>query len=202
MNKLYFHPDLKMDFDWKDKFHLRVGSVGPYSKDQISEGLRNMSPESIRFRFLGSKRDFSEQELEYLTTLDGFNHYALGVEERNEKKRGVAIIRMVRSSHDPKEAEIAITIIDEYQKKGLGLFLMNLMLLAVSEREIERLSFTYLPQNEAIAKLITRIGVPIPGPHNKDYVQVFLELKTIDLEKVKAQLLPTLPMIGTFHLKT
>lgn len=201
MEKLFFHPTMKMDFDWKEKFHLRLGSVSPHNKKQISEGLRDMSPESIRYRFLGSKRDFSEQELQYLTTLDGWNHYAIGVEERTELKRGVAIIRMVRSSTLPTEAEIAITIIDEYQKKGLGIFLMNLMLLAAAERNIDRLSFTYLPQNEAIARLIHKVGIPIQGPHNIDYVQQFLDLKTIDLEKVKAQLAPTLPEIETFHSK-
>lgn len=200
MEKLFFHPDMRMDFDWRNIYQFRLGSVRPHNKKQISEGLRDMSPESIRYRFLGSKRDFSEQELQYLTTLDGWNHYAIGVEERTELKRGVAIIRMVRSSELETEAEIAITIIDEYQKKGLGLFLMNLMMLAAYERKIEKLSFTFLPQNEAISKLIARIGPPIQGPQNKDYVQEFLDLKTIDLEKVKSQLLPTLPLIETFHL--
>lgn len=202
MEKLFFHPDMRMDFDWRDIYHFSLGSIRPHNKKQISDGLRDMSPESIRYRFLGSKRDFSEQELQYLTTLDGWNHYAIGVEERTVLKRGVAIIRMVRSSECETEAEIAITIIDEYQKKGLGLFLMNLIMLAAYERKIERLSFTFLPQNEAISKLIARIGPPIQGPHNKDYVQEFLDLQKIDLEKVKSQLLPTLPLIETFHLET
>src|SRR5690606_37675640 len=98
MENHFFHPKMSFDFDWKEIYHLRVGSVLPHNKKQISEGLRDMSPESIRNRFSGSKRDFSEQELQYLTVLDGQNHYAIGVEERDHLKRGVAIIRMVRSS--------------------------------------------------------------------------------------------------------
>ena len=53
MEKLFFHPDMRMDFDWRDKYQLRLGSVRPHNKKQISEGLRDMSPESIRYRFLG-----------------------------------------------------------------------------------------------------------------------------------------------------
>lgn len=203
MNKnLFFTPEIKMDFDWKGKFHLRAGSVQPHNKKQISEGLRDMSPESIRNRFLGSKREFSDQELQYLTTLDGWNHYAIGIEEREKLKRGVGLIRLVRSSHSATEAEIAITIIDEYQKLGLGSFLLNLVILAALEREIELLSFTFLPQNDAIIKLVKRAGIPIQGAHNQDYVQLFLDLKKTDVEAIKSQLRSTLPMIDTFHLKT
>jgi hypothetical protein len=35
---------------------------------------------------------------------------------------------MVRSSSDPTEAEIAITIIDQYQRIGLGALLMKLII--------------------------------------------------------------------------
>lgn len=202
MNKLFFDSGFRLEFDWKEKFHLRVGSVTPQSKKQISDGLRDMSPESIRYRFLGSKKEFSEKELQYLTVLDGWNHYAIGIEEREKMKRGVAIIRLVRSSDDPKEAEVAITIIDEYQKMGLGTLLLDLTILAATEREIERLSFTFLPQNDGIQKLIERAGVPVRGPQSHDYIQLFLELKTIDTGRIKARLQKTLPETETFHLKT
>ena len=197
---LFFSPEIRMDFNWKG-YELRAGSVRPHNKKQISEGLRDMSPETIRNRFLGSKREFSEQELQYLTQLDGWNHYAIGIEERLQR-RGVAIIRLVRSSHSDTEAEVAITIIDEYQRKGLGSFLMDLITLAALERNIRTLSFTFLPQNEAIAKLIKRMGVPVPGPHNKDYVQLFLDLNDVGVEEIKSRLRSTLPVIDTFHLKT
>ena len=161
-----------------------------------------MSPETIRYRFLGSKRDFSERELQYLTVLDGWNHYAIGIEEREKLKRGVGIVRMVRASHSETEAEIAITIIDEYQKMGLGMFFLDLIVLAALERKIETLSFTFLPQNEAILKLINRTGTPIAGPANQDYVQLFLDLNALNVEEIKTRLAKTLPSIGTFHLKT
>ncbi len=198
---IFFTPEFSLEFEWKN-FHFRVGSVRPHNKKQISDGLRDMSPETIRYRFLGSKRDFSERELQYLTVLDGWNHYAIGIEEREKLKRGVGIVRLVRSSHSETEAEIAITIIDEYQKLGLGSFFIDLIILAALERKLETLSFTFLPQNEAIVKLISRAGVPVKGPHNQDYVQLFLDLKTMNVPEIKTRLAKTLPSIDTFHLKT
>lgn len=187
-----------MNLSWRNH-ELRVGSVSPHNKKQISEGLRDMSPESIRYRFLGSKREFTEKELSYLTTLDGHNHYAIGMEER-ETGRGIAIIRMVRSSTDEVEAEVAITIIDDYQKFGLGQVLMKLMILAATERDIERLSFTYLPANEGIIKLLHKIGPVIPGPQTKDFDQSFIELNSLDLTKIKEDLVQFIPDLKGFSL--
>lgn len=71
----------------------------------LSSKMKDMSTESIRNRFFGSKREFSQKELEYLTQLDGINHYEIGIEERNRPFRGVAIVRLARSSEDPLDAE-------------------------------------------------------------------------------------------------
>lgn len=158
-----------------------------------------MSPESIRYRFLGSKREFTEKELSYLTTLDGYNHYAIGMEE-SETGRGIAIIRMVRSSKDETEAEIAITIIDEFQKFGLGQILMKLMILAAAERDIERLSFTYLPTNEGIIKLLHKISPVVPGPQTKDFDQSYIEMNSLDLKKIKKDLVQFIPELNELSI--
>ena len=200
--RLFFGPSFTCDLDWKNQFKIRIGPVLPASKEQISRSLRDLSAESIRNRFLGLKKEFSILELDYLSNLDGWNHYAIGIEEREKPHRGIAIVRLVRSLLDPVEAEMAITIIDDYQGMGLGTFLMRLIVLAASERKIERLSFTFLPQNEGIVKLIKHIGPHRTGSMTKDCVQAYIDLKDIDLEKIKSQLLPLLPLIDTFHLKT
>ena len=202
INKYFFDSNIRQDFDWKGKYHLRAGAVRPDNKKQISEGLREMSPESIRNRFLGSKRAFTEKELQYLTSLDGINHYAFGIEEREKLKRGVAIIRLVRSSHSESEAEVAITIIDEYQRMGLGAALLNIIILAALERKITKLSFTFLPENTGIVKLINSIGLPERGQSSQDSMQLFLDLKKLNVETIKSQLVRILPSIDTFHLKT
>ena len=187
-SKMFFTPDFRLDLDWKDTHHLRVGSVLPINALQISKSLKDMSSESIRNRFLGSKKEFTQKELDYLTQLDGFNHYAIGIEERDRPQRGVAIVRLVRSSEEPHQAEIAISIIDDYQKMGLGGFLLNLITLAAFERGITKLSFTYLPQNDGIVRLISKMGVLIPGPHTLDYTQMFLVIGPEDAERIKANL--------------
>ncbi len=198
---MFFSPDFESQIQHNGR-NLRMGSVLPHNKKQISDGLKLMSPESIRNRFLGIKSGFSERELIYLTDLDGKNHYALGVEEVGEEKKGVAIIRLVKSKDDPKTAEVAITIIDSYQKQGIGSLLLDLIILAALERNIENITFTHSPQNVAIERLIRKKGVPTPGERDRDYVQHTLKLNKNAEDEIKARLRPVLPLIDKYHSGT
>ena len=199
---LFFNSTISFELNRRGRHKLRLGPVLPINREQLSRGLKDLSSESIRNRFLGSKKEFSATELEYLTNLDGWDHYALGIEEKEKPFRGVSIARLVRSPVDPMEAEVAITVIDEFQNLGLGSLMIQLITLAAFERKVERLTFTTLPQNKGLLRLIQKIGVAQVGPTAMDYVQLNMEMSSVNIEKIKSQLLPLLPEIGTFHLET
>lgn len=176
------------EFPWRGQV-LRVGFVHPEAKAKISAGIALMSKETIRHRFFGIKNGFTDRELKYLTEIDGVNHFALGIEEARAPGRGVAIMRMVRDDLGPTEAEVAILIIDEFQKLGLGTLLMNFCILAAVERGIATLRFTYLPDNQSIVKLIRRFGPVTPQIMASDYVQMKLVITPELVSRAEAQLL-------------
>lgn len=201
MKKLFFNHEFLVPFTWRE-IELRIGCVHTEHQKKISEGLHNLSSSSIRYRFLGSKNDFSQEELRYLTEIDGMNHFALGVEEQDGKKRGIGIIRMVRSSKDLHQSEVAITVIDDYQKMGLGTFLLRLLILAARERNIDRLSFTFMPTNQGIQKLIQKMGQPLAEIRHHDSVEIIMEISAVNVIQFKSLLVKILPEIENFHLKT
>lgn len=192
---MFFSQEFSFKLDWKLDFPLIISAIRPENKRQIADGLELLSHKSIRNRFQGGRKGFTESELNYLTDLDGINHFALGIAEATDEQRGIAIIRMVRSSHDARDAEVAVTIIDEYQKMGLGSLLMDLIFLAALERNLDRLTFFFLPQNEGIVKLIKRLGMPIQREVSSDHVEMVIELKQVDEAKIKARVAPFLPAI-------
>lgn len=198
--KLIFAPEFRTSFELRGK-NFNVASLTPADRTQIQAGLKFMSHESIRNRFMGSKKEFTEKELDYLTSLDGWNHYALGVEENEGAHRGVAVIRMVRSGEDSTLAEVAITIIDEYQRIGLGSLLLDLIFLAAKERGIKRFSFTFLPQNEGIIKLVAKKGIPVTE-RGQDSVRMILSADHIEGNSLRARVQSVLPEIGSGHSKT
>jgi GNAT superfamily N-acetyltransferase len=170
-NSMLLGLDFRREFYWHGT-DLRVGFLLPESRAKISAGIAHMSRETIRHRFFGIKNGFTERELKYLTEIDGYHHFALGVEEVNNPERGVGIMRMVRDDLSPKEAEVALLLIDDYQRVGLGTLLMHFCLVAAAERGIESLRFTYLPDNSGIVKLIKRFGNPKADILASDYVQM------------------------------
>lgn len=197
---MIFGPEFRKAFELRGtKFN--IASLTPADRAQIQAGLKYMSHESIRNRFMGSKREFSEKELDYLTSLDGINHYAVGVEEAGAPHRGVAVIRMVRSASDSTEAEVAITIIDDYQKKGLGSFLLDVLYLAALERGISKFAFTFFPQNEGIIRLIEKKGVP-KTTRSHDSVRMLLSLNEMNEETIRSRVESILPGIDSDHSKT
>lgn len=151
----YFDKSFYKEFLWGDK-RYSLGVILPENKDDLQQAMRELSQNSIRNRFLGGKKLLTESELKFLTQFDGINHFALGI--RNEQNRGVAVVRMVRSSQNKNQAEVAITIIDEYQNQGLGTLLLTLIACAAFERGIDGLILDLLPQNEGMQKLVRKVG--------------------------------------------
>jgi RimJ/RimL family protein N-acetyltransferase len=85
----------------------------------LADGFARMSPQSRWMRFLGTKTSLSAAELRYLTDVDHHDHEAIGALSAADG-RGVGIARYVRDTNDPRSAEIAVTIVDDWQGRGLG----------------------------------------------------------------------------------
>jgi GNAT superfamily N-acetyltransferase len=105
---------------------------------------------------MGVRNTFTEDELRYLCEVDGMDHFAMGavVENVHGAQEGVAIARFVRSRDFPDVAEPAITIIDDYQGKGLGRKLLRRLITAARERGVERFHTEFLRSNEKTAQLL------------------------------------------------
>jgi GNAT superfamily N-acetyltransferase len=85
----------------------------------LADGFTRLGPESRRLRFLRRKDELSAAELRYFTDVDHHDHEALGALEHTGG-RGVGIARYIRDADDPHAAEIAVTVVDDWQGRGLG----------------------------------------------------------------------------------
>ena len=90
----------------------------------LADGFARLSPQSRQMRFLTSKKELSRAELRYFTDVDHRDHEALGALDHADG-RGVGIARYIRDAEDPQAAEIAVTIVDDWQGRGLGTELLS-----------------------------------------------------------------------------
>lgn len=182
MDHFFFSKSFYATFPWNHStFYL--GAILPDYQKELLEGIHHLSAESIRNRFLGGKKSFTDKELYELTHVDGINHFALGV--RNIDLRGVAVARMVRSQQNPLLAEVAITIIDEYQNMGLGTFLFKVISYAAYERGIDHLVIHLLSHNERMQHLSRKVGRVISKVCFGETVTYTIKLEESEMLKIR-----------------
>jgi GNAT superfamily N-acetyltransferase len=133
-----------------DGLRVWLGPVRPDDKRRLLEGLSRLSPGSSYFRFMGARRSLSERDLHYLTEIDGIDHFAIGavLVQPDGSEEGIGVARFIRLPGEPAVAEPAITVIDDYQGKGLGGLLLRRLVRAARERGVHRFRCQFLADNE------------------------------------------------------
>jgi RimJ/RimL family protein N-acetyltransferase len=137
---------------------VRIRTIRPHDKPELSAALAHLSPESQHKRFLSAKPTFSEAELRYLTEVDGWDHVALVASPVEDPEAIVGVARFVRDEQNPDTAEFAIVIDDNWQGLGLGSRLTEALVGRALVRGISRFTATTLSDNHAVHRLIDRIA--------------------------------------------
>lgn len=126
-----------------DSIHVRA--IRADDKQALVDLFGRLSPETIYHRFLGAKKRLTRDELVYLTELDFHRRAALvAVLAREGVERIVGVGRYASADDSPEDrAEVAITVEDAEQRRGIGTVLLR-HLRAVANAEGIKLFDVYL----------------------------------------------------------
>jgi RimJ/RimL family protein N-acetyltransferase len=128
----------------------------------LADGFARLSARSRQMRFLGPKKTLSAAELRYLTDVDHHDHEAIGALSPADG-RGVGIARYIRDPDDPRAAEIAVTIADDWQGRGLGGELVARLSDRARRAGICRFTATVSADNVAMTGLLWKMGAELAG---------------------------------------
>ena len=136
----------------------------------LARGFARLSPQSRWMRFLGTKTSLSAAELRYLTDVDHHDHEAIAALSAADGG-GVGIARYVRDTNDPRSAEIAVTIVDGWQERGLGTELLSRLSDLARQAGIHRFTALVSTDNAASAGLLRNLGASLvaQGPSIVEY---------------------------------
>lgn len=144
----------------RDGSEVVIRELTPRDAPVLAEAFERLSPESRDLRFLGGKPRLSSGDLQYLTDVDGYTHEALGAVDA-ATGRGVGVARFVRLVPDAPVAEVAVTVIDDWQRRGLATLLLEKLNERARAVGIERYTALVSGDNKAVVSLLDRIGARV-----------------------------------------
>jgi len=146
----------------RDGSAVLIRPVRPEDAGLLEDGFAGLSDRSRRLRFLGPKASLSAAELRYFTDVDHRDHEALGALD-HARGGGVGIARYVRDREDPHAAEIAVTVIDGWQGRGLGTELLARLSERACQEGIRRFTAAVAADNAAMTGLLRNLGADVVG---------------------------------------
>jgi GNAT superfamily N-acetyltransferase len=143
----------------RDGSRVRVRPVRPDDKERLLEGLRRLSPLSRYRRFHAAVATLSDGMLRDLTEIDHVNHIAWvasAVDMAGEP--GIGVARCIRLARDPRIAELALTVVDSHQGRGLGTLLLDLLTASAGARGIRAFRADVLDDNAPMLRMLRARG--------------------------------------------
>jgi RimJ/RimL family protein N-acetyltransferase len=123
----------------------------------LAEAYEQLSETSRYRRFFTAKPHLSEQSLAFLTDVDHHDHEAL-VAVAPGSGQLVGVARFIRNPREPDQAEVAVTVIDSWQRRGLGTALLRELAQRAAEEGISHFSAEILAENRPMLSLAHRLG--------------------------------------------
>ncbi len=140
----------------RDGSRVRLRQGRSSDRELLVRGFARVSPESRYRRFLTPMHELSEAMVRYLTEVDHHDHEAI-IALDEETGEGVGVARYVRDADRHDVAEIAVTVIDDWQGRGLGTLLLEVLSARAREEGITSFTAVMLATNEDMMDMLRRL---------------------------------------------
>jgi RimJ/RimL family protein N-acetyltransferase len=143
----------------RDGSRALVRPIRPDDRWRIAAGLKLLSPRTRYLRFHADLDEFSDEQLTYLTEVDHHDHEAwVALDADDPDAPGMGVARYVRLADEPEVAEVAVTVVDAYQGRGLGTILLRRLAASAIEHGVRRFRNYVLADNEPMLEVLDLVG--------------------------------------------
>jgi protein lysine acetyltransferase len=142
----------------RDGARLWIRPLLPTDRGKLADAQPGFSRESHYRRFF-SAPPLTDKVIEYLIDVDYVDHFAWAVLAADEPgEPGVASARYIRERAERDTAEVAFSVIDDYQDRGIGTLLLGALAVAADENGVRRFRARVLTENERMRAVFRRAG--------------------------------------------
>ena len=141
-------------------------------RTRLREFHAQLSPETIYYRYFAPYPELTDKDVRRFTQVDHVDRVAIVATVAGEI---VGVGRYDRVS--PTDAEIAFTVRDDYQGRGLGSVLLEHLAAAARERGIRRFVADVLPQNRRMIGTFSHAGYRVAQELDEGVVKLAFEIE-------------------------
>lgn len=146
--------------------------LGPGDAGRIAAAFARFSKRTRALRFLGGKAEMSPTELRYLSDVDGEMHFAIAACLEDAPDDIIGIARFIRFEQDPGVAEVAVTVADAFQGRGIGRLSITRLAEAARERGVRTFHCELAEGNTRVLGLVRDLAPGLWSARSGDGVLV------------------------------
>lgn len=152
-------PLCEIETSLSDGRSVCLRTIRPSDEARIREGISEMSGRSRYLRFFSAFREPPDSIVKRLSAVDGHDHIGWGaILLDGVDYPPIAAAHAIRSETDPKTGELAIAVLDDYQRLGLARKLIAALLADCAHEDLLHLEIQVLGENHAATRLVLSLG--------------------------------------------
>jgi RimJ/RimL family protein N-acetyltransferase len=163
----------------RDGSHVAIRAIARGDAEALHRAFEKLSPQSRYRRFFTFVDDLSPERLAYFTDVDHHDHEAL-IATTDDPDEIVGVARYIRLASDPSAAEVAVTVIDSWQGRGVASALLAALVERARREGVAHFEAICLPGNHDAIDVLEALG-----PTREHWVDGAEELD-IDLKRVES----------------
>jgi len=152
-----------------------IRALRPQDRDDLMAAVDRTSGDSLYRRFFAVRRHFTETEESFYLNVDFVSHVAL-IASADENGQPIIIAGGRYVVGEPGQAEVAFTVVDKYQGRGVGAALLRHLAMIARQAGLRELVAYVLPDNRAMLKVFEKSGLKYTAKREAGSVYVKLGL--------------------------
>jgi RimJ/RimL family protein N-acetyltransferase len=156
---------------------VTIRATRPDDRERLVKAFRGLDPRSLYRRFLFHKKELSDEELRRLCNPDRAREAVLvATIGRGNQETIIGLGRYVRSG---ASAEIAFTVVEDYQCRGIASRLLQHLAHIAREDAILQFEADVLAENRPMLNVLRHGGLPMTESERDDIVHATLYLSRL-----------------------